>query len=283
MKRITAEINEYLDYCENIRQMSKITLLNKQCILTKFARDTKIDTVKNLTNHIYNSWLRQEFAAHIAPSSINIYASTILCLLKFQKNNGLEINFNFNNISHFKAVGTARKFYTRKEIEQVLKYVDDTDALMIKILAETGMRIAELVSLKVENLDKTKITFIGKGAKSREVYINIETLKALQNYLGRYQIQEGSLWQVVGGVKTKNSQPPTVATVRKNLQKAFERAGFEGFYPHALRHSFATDLQKKGASVSEIKEMMGHSSIATTERYLHDFEGRLEELFNKYH
>ena len=63
---------------------------------------------------------------------------------------------------------------------------------------------------------------------------------------------------------------------------AFLNAGFEGFYPHVLRHSFATNLQRRGASVAEIKEMMGHSSIATTERYLHEFEGRMEELFEKY-
>ena len=62
----------------------------------------------------------------------------------------------------------------------------------------------------------------------------------------------------------------------------FLRAGFEGFYPHALRHSFATNLQMKGATVSEIKEMIGHSSVATTERYLHGFDGRLKELFDRY-
>lgn len=282
MKKIITEINEYLDYCKNIRQMSKITLLNKQSILTKFMRETKIATIKDLNNHIYNSWLKQQFSYHITSASLNTYASTIFGLIKFHKNSGKEINFNFNDVPHFKPTKTTRKFYTHEEITQVLKYANETDALMIKIMSETGMRIAELVNLRVENLDKTKITFIGKGAKPREVYINIETLKTLQNYLKKYQITTGYLWQVVNGTKTTNGQPPTVATVRKNLQRDFKRAGYEGFYPHALRHSFATDLQKKGATLAEIKEMMGHSSIATTERYLHGFEGRLEELFNKY-
>ncbi len=59
-------------------------------------------------------------------------------------------------------------------------------------------------------------------------------------------------------------------------------AGFYDFYPYALRHSFATDLQVGGASVAEIKEMIGHENIAMTERYFHGFEGRLEELFDKY-
>ena len=88
------------------------------------------------------------------------------------------------------------------------------------------------------------------------------------------------LWGLYG--YGANGEPPTTATIRKRLRRAFEVAGFNGFYPHALRHSFATDLQRRGASVEEIKEMIGHSSVATTERYLHGFEGRLLELFDKY-
>ena len=92
----------------------------------------------------------------------------------------------------------------------------------------------------------------------------------------------GDLWSVNDGVLTCNGEPPTVNTVRKWLREAFAAAGFEGFYPHALRHSFATDLQIRGASVMEIKEMIGHESVATTERYLHGFDGRMRELFDKY-
>ena len=70
--------------------------------------------------------------------------------------------------------------------------------------------------------------------------------------------------------------------MRRRLREPFYAAGFTDFYPHALRHSFATHLQQRGASVAEIKEMLGHESIATTERYLHSFDGKLEQLFNKY-
>ena len=116
---------------------------------------------------------------------------------------------------------------------------------------------------------------MGKGTKAREVYMSISTAREMLRFLdGR----EGYVW----GAHTLNGEPPTVNTVRQRLVVAFADAGFDGFYPHALRHSFATNLQSKGASVEEIKEMMGHSSIATTERYLHGFEGRMEGLFDKY-
>ncbi|MBQ3441235.1 tyrosine-type recombinase/integrase [Candidatus Saccharibacteria bacterium] len=282
MEKISTEINEYLDYCKNIRQMSKITLRNKCSILSKFTEETKLLSIKDLTNQIYHQWIKKEFSHSVKASSLNTYASTILGLIKFHQNGGKEINFNFNSIPHFKATKTTRKFYSHEEIKRALQYTDEVEYLMIKIMSETGMRIAELVRLQVENLEGAKITFIGKGAKPREVYIKTTTLEKLQRYLEKYQIKKGYLWQVLGGIKTIDGEPPTIATVRKRLQRVFKSAGFDGFYPHALRHSFATDLQKKGARVDEIKEMMGHSSIATTERYLHGFEGRLEELFNKY-
>ena len=282
MPKINHQITEYLDYCKNIRQMSVTTIYNKRSILSKFARDTKIEAVESITNQIYDDWVRREFSHFVARASLNIYTSTILSLLKFHQNSGVRINFSFNNVPYYKPTKAPRKFYSKIEIERVLKYADEIEKLMIEIMFETGIRIAELANLEVNNLDSTKIIFIGKGAKSREVYINIQTLESLQSYLDKYQIHEGSIWQVVDGIKTENGEPPTVATIRKKLQKVFEKAGFEGFYPHALRHSFATDLQKKGATIPEIKEMMGHSSIATTERYLHGFEGRLEELFKKY-
>ena len=111
--------------------------------------------------------------------------------------------------------------------------------------------------------------------------VKAETLGMVTDYVGRYGIT-WYLWGVCDGGLTLNGEPPTVNTVRLRLRRVFEKAGFDGFYPHALRHSFATDLQVRGASVAEIKEMIGHSSIATTERYLHGFEGKMRELFDKY-
>ena len=143
------------------------------------------------------------------------------------------------------------------------------------------MRIAELGRLEVANFDGRCVRFMGKGRKPREAYVTEETWRRLGRYIERYEIDK-YLWCVNKGEKTLNSEPLTVNTIRERLGAAFKAAGFEGFYPHALRHSFATDLQMRGASVAEIKEMIGHSSLATTERYLHGFDGRMKELFDKY-
>lgn len=282
MLKITKQINKYLTHSKNIYQISPNTLKNKQSILNQFAKETKITSVEEINNHIYNGWLKTKITNSVKPNSINIYNSTIFGFVKFCQNEGLEISFNLNLVPRYKTIASTRKFYTSSEISKILKYANETEKLMIIIMFETGMRIAEIANLKVENLNGTKISFVGKGGKIRVVYLSINTSKTLRTYLKKYHIKDGYIWCVLNGVKTLNATPPTINTIRKNLQNVFQKAGFGGFYPHALRHSFATNLQKKGASVMEIKEMMGHSSIATTERYLHGFDGKLEELFRKY-
>ena len=66
------------------------------------------------------------------------------------------------------------------------------------------------------------------------------------------------------------------------MTRAFERAGYYGFYPHSLRHSFATNLCDSGAPMVVTQKMLGHSNLGTTERYVHTFDGRLKEYFERY-
>lgn len=282
MLRITKQINKYLAHGKNIYHFLPNTLENKRSILNQFIREAKITFAEEINNHTYNMWLKAKNANSVKLNSINIYNSTILGFIKFCQNEGLEINFNLNLAPRYNTTVSPRKFYTSSEISEILKNANETEKLMITIMFETGMRITEIANLKVENLDGTKISFIGKGGKMRVVYLSINTSRELYAYFKKYHIKDGYIWCVLDGAKTLNSMPPSINTIRKRLQIVFKKAGFKGFYPHALRHSFATNLQKKGASVVEIKEMMGHSSIATTERYLHGFDGRLEELFRKY-
>ena len=74
----------------------------------------------------------------------------------------------------------------------------------------------------------------------------------------------------------------SVDEARIMMRHAFTAAGFDNFYPHALRHSFATDIVNNGAPLEIAKEMLGHSNLATTERYVHSFDGHLESFFDQY-
>ena len=276
MKAIYKQIESYLTYCQKVRRMSEVTLRTKRYTLIRFADETGLRDLHKLSNYIFNQYIAKMVQNKTSGRSINTYSATIISFVKYYQELGLVIPFKPVLVQKQKEKKTERKFYTAKEIGRVIKAADQETGLIIEIMFETGMRIAEITKLKVTDFQGQKIQFIGKGRKLREVYIKKGTFEKVQDFIKNYKNQN-SLWG-----KTLNGEPPTPSTIRKKLKRVFLKAGFKDFYPHALRHSFATNLQSKGASVAEIKEMMGHASIATTERYLHGFEGRMRELFEKY-
>ncbi len=279
MCEIEKQIEDYLWYCEKVRQMSEATLSQKRCVLTRFVNSTGITKLENLTNQVFDTWIAGELKQNVAKSTMNCYSSILVAMIRYYRevNPKSNIPINLTLVTKLRITQTTRKYYSPEEIALVIKMSDFETGLMIRIMFETGMRIAELTNLRLANFSGRQVSFIGKGRKLRQVYLGKETLQLVEQWIEAKYIQD-YLWGV-----SLNGLPPTTVTIRKRMQRAFSAAGFPGFYPHALRHSFATNLQMHGANIYEIKEMIGHSSIATTERYLHGFDNRLEQLFDKYH
>lgn len=276
MAKIIRQVGEYLEYCEKVRAMSSTTMQTKRNVLDRFVRVTELEDLQRLTNEVFSKWVAHEMERGVSPRSVNAYNAVILAMVGYYRGIGVSVPLKTALVGKLREGATRRRFYTADEVEMVVSCADFETGLMIRVMFETGMRIAELTRLKVSDFDGRKIQFIGKGRKPREVYIREDTLKMVREMIKK-KGTNGYLWG-----ETLNGEPPTVATVRKRLKRPFFEVGFDDFYPHALRHSFATDLQVRGATVEEIKEMIGHESVATTERYLHGLEGKLEELFNKY-
>ena len=276
MKAIYRQIEDYIFYCENVRKMSPTTIRAKKYILNDFIKETSIKNIKSLSNQTFNTYVAKKSQSDISGRSLNAYMTAVVAFAKYYRELGLVTSFRPVLVKKFKERKVERKFYTPEQVKTVLRVADSETGLMIRIMFETGMRIAEVTKLRLSDFDGCKICFIGKGSKMREVYIRNETKSEIEKYIKMNGVKD-FLWGA-----TLNGEPPTASTIRRKMQAAFLEAGFPGFYPHALRHSFATNLQIKGASAAEIKEMMGHSSIATTERYLHGFNGKMKELFNKY-
>ena len=274
MRKIESEVGEYVEYCEKVRGMSITTMSMKKNVLWRFLDVVGVNSIEELSNFEFDKWVGCEVERGISAQSVNMYSAVVVAMVRYFKDMGVNVPLNLNLIKKMKVVVMKRKFYTREEIERVVELADVETELMILVMFETGMRISELTRLSTSEIEGRKISFVGKGKKTREVYMSALTAERFSDFLGG---RVGYVW----GFASLNGEPPTVNTVRNRLCSVFFEAGFDGFYPHALRHSFATYLQSRGASVAEIKEMMGHSSVATTERYLHGFEGRLRELFDK--
>lgn len=279
MGRIIEQVESYLEYCEKVRGMSETTMGMKRNVLGRFVEITGLNDLGSLTNEVFNEWMMHETMRGVSARSINMYNAIVVAMVRYYREGGMSAPLNLNLVRKLKEGSVRRNYYTAKEIEEVIRVAGERDELIVRIMFETGMRIAEVAKLRLGNIGGRRVRFIGKGRKPREVYISAKTLVLLNSYVMNNRVAD-YLWGTYldGG----NGEPPTTNTVRNWLRKCFFRAGYMDFYPHALRHSFATDLQLKGATVAEIKEMIGHANVATTERYLHGFDGRMKELFDKY-
>lgn len=278
LKSIDKQIDEYLNYCENVRRMSEQTLHGKRWICREFLKTIKIDSLSELSNKHINEWIAEQTARGCSGRTINSRLVNLVAMLRYFQDMGISFpKLKLRLIIKCKEQPPRRVYYTREQIEQVLRYADHLEWLLIKLCFDCGLRISELRNLRLMNLNGRMVTFIGKGSKARESYMSKEAKNHLDDWIQRNRISD-FIWVRTPG----KNEPMSVEDIRYLMRKPFYQAGFKNFYPHALRHSFATDIQKHGASLMETKEMLGHARIETTERYVHGLEGHLEYFFDKY-
>jgi integrase/recombinase XerD len=184
------------------------------------------------------------------------------------------------------------KTLSEKEVESLLDQPDVAtplglrDKAMLEILYATGLRVSELVGLKLQdiNLERGYLTVMGKGSKERAVPLGDAAAAALREYLDR------SRPFLLNG---RDSEALFISSKRRQItrQMFWERikvlaakAGIaRSISPHTLRHSFATHLLDNGADLRAVQAMLGHSDISTTQIYTHVSRERLRQIHEKYH
>lgn len=276
-KVIYRQVNAYLKYCALTRQMSSMTMRAKRGTYEMLIRESACSDLRNFTNHHLDKFIGTEIGRGVSARTVNTKIAHVVALVKYYREMGMEIPLRIPLVPKLKELPPRRTCYTREQIDEVLSGCDsEFQWLVIKIAFDTGMRITELTNLTVDEINGRQIRFIGKGGKAREVYIGDETSKRLTEYLRDNGISTGRVWL------NDWRYPTSSDTIRRTMREAFFKKGYTDFYPHALRHSFGSDLQRQGADVMVIKEMMGHSNIATTQKYLHGLDGKLKSLFDMY-
>ena len=158
------------------------------------------------------------------------------------------------------------------------------DLAMIEVLYASGIRVSELCGLRLADFDQSRYTLqvLGKGNKERVVPIGIPAVKALQNWLseGRPQIaNESSTNAIFLGLRGKRIDQ---RTVREVVYEAMAAIGSH-MSPHGLRHTAATHLLEGGADLRTVQEILGHSSLATTQIYTHVSPQRLQQAYQQAH
>ena len=276
---IQRQTKEYLNYCEFVRNMSPQTIRSKKWLLLRhFSQECCVSDLQELDNSHINKWIAKQIARGVSGRTVNGRLSHIKAMIKYHRDMGLKISVKLPLIVKVKELPPRQVFFTRAQIHKALKYANDLEWLLIRICFDTGMRLGELTYLKLENVSGCELRYIGKGRKARRSFICQDTRDRLEAYCIKYEIQD-YLWK---SPMRWDGLPYSLEEIRRLMKRPFEYAGLKGFYPHALRHSFGTDIQRNGASIPEAQKLLGHSKYETTERYLHNLDNRLGELFAKY-
>jgi integrase/recombinase XerD len=181
---------------------------------------------------------------------------------------------------------------SREEVASIMDAPDPSDRLfwrdkaLLEFAYASGVRVSELTSLKVRDVDLQEglAVVFGKGARERIVPVGRAALQALVVYLR--EIRPGIAGQKSEGVVFLNARgtPLTRMGVWKILRRQVDRSGVrKRVTPHTLRHSFATHLLEGGADLASVQEMLGHADISTTQIYTHVEREYLREVHRRFH
>jgi len=175
----------------------------------------------------------------------------------------------------------------KKEEESIL--IKLRDKAILELLFSAGLRVSELVSLNVDdiNFDRGEFSVRGKGRKLRVAFLSETAKNALQEYIKKRKDMEDALFIRLNALSNKQSDTNkrlTARSVQRLVQHYAKIAGImKKVTPHTIRHSFATDLLFNGADIRSVQSMLGHSNISTTQIYTHITDQRLRDVYKEFH
>jgi len=276
------QLAEYLDWCKNVRNMTECSIKCKKSTIELFIYHMEIDDFREIDENVINDWTRLRLTSELkgykklSPNGLISTKIQIMAFLRWLDGTQIGTKIRFPYVALTASEPVRRKFYNRKQILDVVKQCQSIEAkIAIMIAFETGLRIAEVANIQIEDICGRVIKTIGKGRKLGFVYISETTANFIQQYAIKKKCQK-TLFKECDSLKIAS------ARIVRIVKREFEKAGYPNFQFHELRHSFATDLQKHGAGIDEIQKLMRHSNPAVTDRYLHGLDGILTEVWDKY-
>lgn len=240
----------FLDYLSDIRGYSDLTVKTYDLALEEAFKDiVHEDNVLNLT----------AYRMKIAPlnaKTISKKLSAIRSFVKFMQDRGEKLTLKGD--SSIKVAKTLPKPISHEHIKEALAIADKDEEIIVVMLYTLGLRISELCSVELDNIEKEWIKVIGKGNKQRQIPLLALTYKLIENYK-REKAPIKFLFEKNGAKLSEN-------TLRYKLTSLFKKIGLH-VSPHMLRHSYATHLLNNNARIADVSELLGHSSMATTQIY----------------
>ena len=273
-------LNQFIGNLASERGLSAHTLLAYQADIRLFLIGKKeFKEVLEKDIFAFLEWLKKE--GYHQNSIARIWTSLRLFLRYLHKEGVLQQNL-IELWESPKLIASLPTILSEEEVALLIESCGDYfERAIIEFLYATGIRVSELCSLNLFDVDETTLRVKGKGGKERIVPIASRTIGVLDQYL-------------IERKKDVKENPPLFVSQRgKRINRQFvwtlvkyyaEKAGINKIVsPHTLRHSYATHLLENGADLRIIQELLGHSSISTTDRYTHVSNKHMRASFDKFH
>ncbi|MDD3150231.1 MAG: tyrosine recombinase XerC [Candidatus Gastranaerophilales bacterium] len=307
MKKITNSKNDLIN-------PNSAILLEDFKLYLEIERNLSIHTVKAYYGDVtgFLIWVKERLVEDLTYKDIRLYLADIqnlnysrvtisrkiAAIRTFYRYLYRERIVSSNPVDSIKSPRKAKKlpsFLTETEVENILDSVNITSPFgkrnkaMLEMLYATGMRLSELCSLNLDdlNLENNEITVFGKGGKERIVLINNRAKNFLENYVrnARTTLLQDSLSTDLSALLINHTgfrlQQRSVARILKDTVKSLKIP--KKISPHVFRHTFATKLLEKGADLRVVQELLGHASISNTQIYTHVSTERLKQAYINAH
>lgn len=276
-------VDSFLSYLKYEKNFSDYTVKSYKIDLYEFydfCSNNKIDI------ELIRNYLKKLYEKKYKCKTISRKVSSLKSYFKYLENQNL-INENpMRLISNPKIDKTLPNYLNYDDLKKLLSYPNiETkfglrDALILEMLYSSGVRVSELVNIKLKdiNFNERKILILGKGNKERYVYYGFKCEKLIEKYLKLDH--KNSEYFLIGKSKDKINEREVRKIVTDTAKKANIKVHVS---PHTLRHTYATHMLNEGADLKSVGDLLGHESLSTTQIYTHVSNERLRQVYLKAH
>lgn len=283
-------LQDFLCYLSSEKGLSQNTLQAYGYDLEGFSqvlKERKREKVTEITEEDVLAFATKLQVKGYASSSICRMLVTLKAFLRFLYREELiqnEIGLSIDTPKIWQLIPDILNF---SEVEKLLLAPDcktevgARDRAILQVMYASGLRVSEVCGLNIQDFSDHMIRVVGKGKKERMVPVATSAVEAIDHYLLYHRPSNVEIEALFINAKRKRIDRFTIWKRLKSYAKYAKIT--KSISPHTLRHSFATHLLENGADLRIIQELLGHSSIATTDRYTHLSNKHLIEAFQSYH
>ena len=283
-------ITDYLDFLKNIKGLSKNTTSSYLRDLNKFSKFLKsydLNSLDHVTEEICSAWIADLFRSNVTARSIQRHLSSVKGFFGYLKKNNLVANSPFELISSPRSPSHLPNILSPEEVSQLLNFKpknsqEKRDLAIIELIYSSGLRVSEAVNSNLNDFedDKSFLRVLGKGSKTRLVPVGRFARAAINDWIierKKLQTKDEALFVNLRGTRI------STRSVQERLKNISLMQGLPPVSPHMLRHSFATHLLESSGDLRSIQELLGHSSLSTTQIYTRLDYQHLIKVYEKSH